>query len=368
MRLLLFAGCNAPLTAVVAAATALDCAAGDRRVLLLSGAGGSAADVLDVAVGPDPTAVPLEAGWALGTLVAQEVDVFHERARRLGATQRWLRELLPALGAPPPADDDPALLPGAEELALLLCLWDHARTGAYDVLVVDPGAAVARLFVLPDLIRRWDGRVSRRRGGPGELARLLLARLAGLPLPDAAAAAELRALLDGALEAAALLADADVTSARLVADRDRVAVAATRRLATALALAGVAIDLVVARGAPERAFAPLSVRELSLTDADLSGAAPLLALARGLYGDGDPAGWFARVAAGVTAEGGAPVLRLPLPFVRVEDLAVTQTGDEMAVRAGGVQRTWLLPASLRGRTCTGARYAEGVLVLSFAAS
>ncbi len=61
----------------------------------------------------------------------------------------------------------------------------------------------------------------------------------------------------------------------------------------------------------------------------------------------------------------AGTLRLPLPGVIKAELDVQQSGTTVVLLVGGQRRLVDLPASLAGKTCSGARLESGWLELRF---
>ena len=267
----------------------------------------------------------------------------------------------------------------------------HAESGAYDVVVVDGGATAAalRLLSLPDVIPAWVDRSLPPEPVIIRLARPLLARLAGAPASDETAQAAARDLFARLKRVGVLLTDPHISSARLVLTPERVAISRSQHAFTALNLYGYPVDLVVCnRVIPDRvhdpyfamwrtaqdehmeeiaaAFAPVPVRRVLLLEREPVGIGPLRRLGEELYGESDPAAvLFRGHTPAVTPEGDAFVLALPLPLVRQDELALTQSGDELTVRAGVLRRTIVLPRALQGRTCRQAHFDGRTLRLRF---
>src|SRR5690606_19622819 len=91
-----------------------------------------------------------------GTLHALEVDTHAEMQRHWGAIRDYLTALFRHQGIEAIVADELALLPGAEEMAALLAVEQHAKSGAYDLVVVDcaPTGATLRLVTLPEVATR----------------------------------------------------------------------------------------------------------------------------------------------------------------------------------------------------------------------
>ena len=64
-------------------------------------------------------------------------------------------------------------------------------------------------------------------------------------------------------------------------------------------------------------------------------------------------------------DGAAGTLLLPMPGVIKAELDVQQCGATVVLLVGGQRRLLDLPASLEGKTCSGARLESGWLELNF---
>jgi len=149
VRLLLYTGKGGVGKTTTAAATAV-CAAGrgQRTLVVSADAAHSLGDVLEQRLGPRP--VPIAP-----RLDALEVDARVEMAEHWGRIRDWLVQVFRYQGIEEVVAEELALLPGAEELTTLLAVEEHARSGRYDLVVVDcaPTDSALRLLTLPEVAR-----------------------------------------------------------------------------------------------------------------------------------------------------------------------------------------------------------------------
>jgi arsenite-transporting ATPase len=196
-----------------------------------------------------------------------------------------------------------------------------------------------------------------------------------------------------------LLVDPATTSVRLVLTPERLVVAETRRTLSALALRGIRVDsLVVNRLVPRARWGPAAgwlrtrraEQDAVLSELDAStplpvhlvehraaepvGVAPLLALARDLYGDADPlAAPFGGDPGTVKPlldlrplDDGGYELMIAVPLTDTSALDLARVGDDdLAVTVDGVRRLVALPVLLRGHAVTDAYVDDDGLVLRF---
>src|SRR6476661_1892319 len=230
MRIALHTGKGGVGKTTISAATAVACAAGGARTLLVStDPAHSIADVLGAPVHGDPTPVDargrFEQSWA------------HIREYLVG--------VLSARGMAQVQAEELTVLPGAEEIVALLELRRLAASGQFDAIVVDcaPTGETLRLLALPETIGFYAQRLL---GAPQRVLRSIAASLSGLPggAPNATVRDALGELLAELMAARALLADPAITGVRLVLTPERMVVAEARRLFTALSLHGFRVEAV----------------------------------------------------------------------------------------------------------------------------
>ena len=104
----------------------------------------------------------------------------------------YLVDLLRHQGIDEVVAEELALLPGAEELATLVCVEEWARSGRYDFVIVDcaPTGSALRLVTLPEVAHgslRWLLRLQRT---AAHLIEPIARGLVGVPLPRAEVFAE----------------------------------------------------------------------------------------------------------------------------------------------------------------------------------
>ncbi|MGN6333585.1 MAG: ArsA family ATPase [Motilibacteraceae bacterium] len=387
MRILLFTGKGGVGKTTVAAGTAVLAARRGLKTLVVSAdAAHSLADVVGVPAGWSGGGEPYEV--EPGLFLAQ-VDARGRAERSWREVQDYLLALLDAAGVDPVEAEELTVLPGAEEVLALLELRDHARSGRWDLVVVDcaPTAETLRLLALPDALRWYIDRFFPLERRVARALRPVLGRAAGVPAPKERVLDAIGRLHEELVDVRALLTEPG-TSVRLVTTPDDVVLAETRRTLTSLALYGYRVDAVVAnRLVPagddpwraawasaqagrlaglERDVAPLPVLRGPYGAGEPVGADPLAALAEQLYGGTDPAAPADDVElVSVERSGDEFVLVVPLPLAERENLALARSGDELVLTVGPHRRVLALPAALTRCTVAGAVLREGRLRVRF---
>lgn len=391
MRVLLFTGKGGVGKSTVAAGTAaLAAAAGHRTLVLSTDAAHSLADAFDAEVGPEPTEVA-------DRLFVQQVDAQRRFEQSWAEIQGYLLAVLDVAGVDPVAAEELTVIPGAEEVLALLELRLQARSGRWDVIVVDcaPTAETLRLLALPEALGWYIQRVLPIERRVVKTLRPVLTRAAGVPMPQDTVFDAVERLHGELDEVRALLSGPDA-SVRLVLTPESVVVAEARRSYTTLSLFGYRVDGVVANrvfpaeGADdwragwvasqeavleqvEQSFAGLPVWRSVYRPAEPVGVAALTALATEVYAGDDPLA--APIGDGpfrIERTGQGAVLHLALPFVSRTEVDLTRHGDELVVTlgaaggsAGSYRRLLTLPAVLSRYRTAGARVEQGELQVRF---
>lgn len=375
----------------VAAATAIAAAdAGHRTLVSSTDPAHSLADALEVDLGDDPAVIIPGLDGNPG-LDGQQIDTQRQLERYWGSIRDQIMSVFDWGGVSGIEAEEFLVFPGMDELFALLEVNRHARSGAYDTIVVDcaPTAETLRLLSLPEVLSWYFERVLPTERRIMRAARPILSRVTDLPVPSDTVFQAAETVFEGVEEVKALLSRSDVTSARLVVNPEKMVIDEARRTFTYLSLFGYGVDgVVVNRVLPDEvsdpyfsrwrtiqkahldtvdeAFADVPRLRLRLFDDEMVGLDRLRMMAAELYGDADPiADFTAHSPFTVAEEGGEVVLAMEVPFAEKGDLDVFRQGTELYVRVGPHRRSFVLPDSLQRRQISGAKLDDGVLAVRF---
>lgn len=384
MRLLLFTGKGGVGKSTHALAVAVASARAGRRTLVVStDAAHSLADALGVQVGAEPTEVEPD-------LHVQHVDAQRRFEESWAEVQSYLLSVLEVVGVDPVAAEELTVLPGAEEVLSLLELRRHARSGEWDVVVVDcaPTAETLRLLALPEALGWYISRILPTQRTVMKALRPVLTRAAGVPMPQDSVFDAVVRLHDELAEVHALLTGPDA-GVRIVLTPEEVVLAEARRAYTLLSLYGHTVEsVVVNRVFPagshdpwlagwadaqravlarvEESFAPLAVHRAAYEPHEPVGTDDLAALAASTYAGLDP---LAAAEHGdglrISRDGDVSTLSLRVPLVDPDLVRLARDGDDLVVTLGSYRRLLTLPSSLSRHRVAGARCVEGEVQVRF---
>lgn len=385
MRIVLVTGKGGVGKTTVAASTALAAAdAGHRTLVTSTDPAHSLADALAIPLGNDPT--PL-----VGRLEGQQIDTQRQLDRYWGSIRRQLMDVLDWGGAAGIEAEEFLIFPGMDELFALLEVNRHARSGLYDVIVVDcaPTAETLRLLSLPEVLSWYFEKVMPTERRIMRAARPLLSRLTDLPIPEDEVFSAAQSVFTSVEEVKELMARPDVTSARLVVNPEKMVIDEARRTYSYLGLFGYGVDGVVVNrvlpdlvsdpyfdrwrsiqkghlDAVDDAFGDVPRLRLRLFDDEMVGIDRLRLMATELYGDADPVlGFEARSPFRIVETPDVVTMELDIPFTEKTDLDVFRHGNELYIQLGAFRRSFVLPDALHRREVTRARLDGGTLHVSF---
>jgi arsenite/tail-anchored protein-transporting ATPase len=385
MRILMFTGKGGVGKSTVAAATAALAARRGLRTLVMStDAAHSLADAYDARV-PNGRPTEIAAG-----LFVQQVDAQARFEESWADIQRYLLSVLEVVGVDPVAAEELTVIPGAEEVLALLELREQARSGAWDVIVIDcaPTAETLRLLALPEALGWYMQRMLPMQRRLTRALKPVLTKAAGVPMPADTVFDAIERLHAELGEVRALLAGPEA-SVRLVLTPERVVTAEARRSFTTLSLYGYRVDGVVANrvfpaeGADDWRAGWVLAQDEVLAEADASfpgmpvwrsvyrprepvGVPALVALAEEVYAGDDP---LAVPAGGgpfrVTRTAEGAIAHLALPGAERDQVHLGRNGDDLVVTVGSYRRLLTLPAGLARLQVAGARVEQGELQVRF---
>jgi arsenite-transporting ATPase len=193
----------------------------------------SLGDSLDRQLGPEPLQISTN-------LWAQESNVLYNIEKHWGTVKKWLAALMAWRGVDEIVAEEIAVLPGIEELANLLWVYNYEQQGDYDVIVVDcaPTGESLRLLTLPEVMQWWINKLLPvgRRLVPVTFP--IIHRFTDMPLPDEQIFSTIDELFQQLQGLRSLLTNPRVTTIRLVMNPEKMVIKEAQRTYTYLNLYG----------------------------------------------------------------------------------------------------------------------------------
>lgn len=385
MRVILYTGKGGVGKTTVAAATAVRCAQlGHRTLVVSTDAAHSLGDSLDMELAERPVEVA-------PNLWAQEINALHELETHWDKLHGYLSALFASQGVDEIVAEELASPPGMEEVASLMWIKHHQKSGQFDVCIVDcaPTGETLQLLAFPDVARWYLNKIFPIERRVMKVARPMVQPFVTIPLPGDEIFGSVKELLLDLESMKKILGDPAKCTVRIVLNLEKMVVKEAQRAFTYLSLYGYLTDLVIVnrvlppevtdqyfdawRRAQERydrlveeSFSPLPILRARLFDREIVGIDDLEMLAESIYGDRDPADIFHReVPQRVRKVGQHYELVLHLPFVDKDEVSVSAREDELFVTVGPYKREISLPRVLHGKVTTSAKLEEGLLRITF---
>jgi arsenite-transporting ATPase len=381
-RILLFTGKGGVGKTTISAATALRAAElGYKTLVMSTDPAHSLADALDHPLGPEPTQIQ-------PCLYGQEFDVYYSIKKYLSNMRELMLTLFRRRGVDRIIAEEMAVLPGMEETAAFLWLELFYRTGGYDLIIIDsaPTGETLKHLTFPQVSQWWLTRaipVQKLGQSIGPTVR----RVTGIPLDKGLA--ELENFYNKLTAIHEVMSDPAICSIRLVLNPERMVIQEALRGYTYLQLYDYPVDAVVVnRILPENSsnevfgnylaaqqkylqeiedtFTPLPIFRAPHLGQEVFGPERLQAFAQQLYQEKDPRQiFFKRKPYHFIEQKYGYLLSIHLPFLKEEDISVSQNGDELIIQAKNRRRNLFLPKFLAYYKVTNSQVVDGKLLVRF---
>jgi arsenite-transporting ATPase len=381
MRLLIYTGKGGVGKTTLAAASALAIAKKEKKPTLVvsTDPAHSLSDVFDTYIGPEMK--------RLGDLLwAEEIDSLHELERNWAVIQSYLHKLLSWRGLQDIVLEELVSLPGTScaELMSLLKIGEHAKTGNFEVIVIDcaPTGETLNLLAFPEVARWWFQHIFPIQRYVVRTIRPIAQPFISLPLPSDDVYSSVESLFFRLDEARNLLTDSDKSSIRLILTPEHMVIREAQRSFSYLTLFGFHTDCIICNRLEdipnikdkqqqylkkiEEYFYPLPILKAPRLGFELFGQKNLMKLADLVFADISPSSFFfTKPLQKISKENGDYILSLTLPFIEKEELKLHKTEEELIIRTSLYKRVFLLPHALRSYKIKSAHFKDSILNIIF---
>ncbi len=353
----------------MAAATGVQSAeAGNRTVILSLDVAHSLSDVFDL----DRDLLDRNRGRPVrvgDNLWIQEMDIQEEIRKNWGEIHRYVSVLLNTTGLDEVLAEELAVLPGMEEVSLLLYINRYVQREMFDVIILDcaPTGESLRFISIPTTLEWYMKKLFKMERTIARYARPVASRFMDVPLPGDDYFAALERLFERLEGVDRILTDPATTSVRLVTNPEKIVLKETQRAFMYFCLYRMSVDgVIMNRVLPDglsdgwfdrwrenqarhvetarAVFDPIPVFPVHLQQAEVLGYESIRELGRRIYDGRDPLErFYDREPYRLAKENGQYRLDITLPFATRESVELNRVSDELVVRVGGFQRHVMLP-------------------------
>jgi len=369
VRIIFFAGKGGTgKTSVTAATGTLSAEMGYRTIVISLDIAHSLSDIFDLKreLLDYNKGLPVE---IRPNLWIQELDIQEEIQSNWGEIHRYLSGLLNTTGLDEVLAEELAILPGMEEVSLLMHINRYVRENRYDVILLDcaPTGESLRFISIPTTLEWYMQKIFRMERSIVKYVRPVAKRMYDIPLPDDRYFQAIEALFERLQGVDRILTDTAVTTVRLVTNPEKIVLKETQRAFMYFRLYKMNIDAVIMnRVLPDVVmdsyfaewmagqkrymeeaksfFSPVPIFSSTLQQGEILGYEDLKKFAGQIYGEKNPLErFFKGEPFTLTKKNGIYRLRLRLPFIVKDDVKLNKLSDELIVRIGAFKQHILLP-------------------------
>ena len=381
MRIIFFAGKGGVGKTSVAAATGIKAAEmGHRTVIMSLDVAHSLSDIFDL----DKDLLDQNKGRPIKVsknLWIQELDIQEEIEKNWGDIHKYISTLLNRTGLDEILAEELALLPGMEEVSLLLYINRYVRENQFDVVLLDcaPTGESLRFISIPTTLEWYIKKLFKMERTIVKYVRPIAEKAYGVPLPGDEYFDAIEYLFERLRGVDQILVDPEITTVRLITNPEKIVLKETQRAFMYFCLYKMNIDgIIMNRILPdnvkdnffqdwrksqqlymekaEEYFSPIPIFPVNLFKDEILGYSRLKVLADKIYGGRDPLErFFKGEPYDLVKEKGEYLLTMKLPFITKEDVELNKLNDELIVRVGSFKRHLLLPRQVAASKSVKAR-------------
>ncbi len=372
MRIIFFAGKGGVGKTSIAAATGIRAAEMGRRTVILSlDIAHSLSDIFDLERGlldqNRGRPIPIHEN-----LWIQELDIHEEISKNWGDIHKYLSMLLNTTGLDEILAEELAILPGMEEVSLLLYINRYAKENKFDVMILDcaPTGESIRFISIPTTLEWYIKKLFRLEKTLAKYLRPVAKKIYDVPLPGDDYFNAIEDLFQRLRGVDRILTDPRTTSVRLVTNPEKIVLKETQRAFMYFSLYKMNIDsIIMNRILPEDVhdgyfhawkknqqryikkaqeyFNPIPVFRVNLFKGEVLGYERLKMLSHEIYAGKNPLDrFFQGEPYHLLKEDGHYRLEIRLPFAAKSDVELNKVSEELVIRVGSFKRHILLPRQM----------------------
>lgn len=369
MRIIFFAGKGGVGKTSISAATGVKASEmGYRTILMSLDIAHNLSDIFDL----DKDLMDVNKGRPVrinDNLWIQELDIYEEVNKNWGEIYRYISTLLNTTGIDEILAEELAILPGMEEISLLLYINSYVKENKYDVIVLDcaPTGESIRFISIPTTLEWYMKKIFKLERRVAKYVRPVANKISDIPIPREEYFDAIERLFSRLRGVNSILENPEITSVRLVTNPEKIVLKETQRAFMYFCLYHINIDaIIINRIIPDIAkgnfinlwknsqkfyldrakeyFDPIPILPVNLFEGEVLGHEALQRLADQVYKKDDPTKHFFKGEPYKWIKEDANYkLIIRLPFAMKKSIDLSKVSDELIVRIGTVKRHFLLP-------------------------
>ncbi|HDI78522.1 MAG TPA: ArsA family ATPase, partial [Desulfobacteraceae bacterium] len=231
VRIIFFAGKGGVGKTTVSSATGIKSASlGYRTIIISLDIAHSLSDIFDLEKGllDQNRGKPFQVEE---NLWIQEINISEEIERNWGKLHRYLTQLLNTTGLDEVLAEELAILPGMEEVSLLLYINKYVKESLFDVIILDcaPTGESIRFISIPTTLEWYMKKIFKMERAIARYAGGVLKRLYDVPIPDQEYFDSIERLFNRLKGINEILLNRTITSVRLITNPEKVVIKETQR-------------------------------------------------------------------------------------------------------------------------------------------
>jgi len=231
MRIIFFAGKGGVGKTSISAATGVKAAEiGYKTIVMSLDIAHSLSDIFDL----EKDLLDLNKGKPIritDNLWIQELDIHEEINRNWGEIYKYIATLLSNTGIDEVLAEELAILPGMEEISLLLYINSYVRQKKYDLIILDcaPTGESIRFISIPTALEWYMKKIFKLEKRIVKYARPVVNKISDVPMPKDEYFDAIENLFNRLRGVNSILEDPDITSIRLVTNPEKIVLKETQR-------------------------------------------------------------------------------------------------------------------------------------------
>ena len=312
----------------------------------------------------------------------QELDINKEIEENWGDIHKYISLLLNTTGLDEVLAEELSILPGMEEVSLLLYINRYIEENRFDVIILDcaPTGEALRFISIPTSLEWYIKKIFRIEKTIAKYVGPITQRIYNVPMPDQSYFDAVESLFKRLKGVDQVLVDPKVTSVRLVTNPEKIVLKETQRAFMYFCLYQMSTDAIIMnRIIPEdikdsyfkdwrksqdkyiekakEYFSPIPIFMINLFKGEILGYEYLKELADQMYNGGNPLEYFYQGKPySIIKKDGQYQIQIKLPFIVKDNIEINKVSDELILRLGGFRKNILLPRQVAASKSVKARY------------